>query len=213
MKRIIIILCCAVYVALFIFTVYNGYVHAIQYPFDRLLIGTTFYYPIHISPNTEFKASLLSCENKSLNDNYNKEHEVECRLLIGSKVYTRVFSQNTTYMALWLVLMLAFSSLFLVIWGFGVLYARRDMFANLFVMIAYTVAINCLIYIDVFFIHTLHSFFPLINSAIPLSLFYIVFTMRDNFNVFRKICYGLVIISAIILNALIFLKSFPFEIV
>ncbi len=213
MKRIIIILCCTIYSALFIFTVYNGYTNALHYPFDRLLIGKTFYYPLYISPHTAFKAYLLSCKTKSLEGSYGKDYEVDCKVFIGNTVHTHIFTHNTVHTPLWLVLMLACSSLFLIMWGFGVLYARRDMSAELFAVVTYSVAINILVYIDVFFIHTVQSIFPLISAAIPLSLFYVVFTMRDNFIVFRNICYVLVIIPSIILNAFIFFKSFPFEIV
>ncbi len=213
-KRIVIYsLISIAYITIFLLTVPDGFMHAIQYPFDRLIVGNTFFYRLQDSPQALFNASIQTCESQSLKKGPDDVAEWECIFTINITVVKQHFTTKSNKIALWLVLLLTYSSILLMIWAVGIHYARNDIFADLFVLIASAVAINCLIYIDLFFGHMLHNVYPLISSLVPLTLFHVVFMVNDTVAFNRKLWYGLTLLIAIILCSMAFYSVVPFDIV
>ncbi|MCX8123372.1 MAG: SpoIIE family protein phosphatase [Spirochaetes bacterium] len=211
-KQILIYSFSVIYILLFIITVFDGYTNATYYPFDRLLVGSTFYYRLKDNPQAAFNSKLLKCNKLSVKENLNSIAEWECIVEINNKKVTQRFASNNI-ISRWLVLLLTFSSILLVVWAIGVYYARKDIFADVFMLLAAAVALNCVEYIDLFFVHRLHAIFPLISSTVPFSLFTIVYMMNDSIAMQKKFWYWAIGIIGVTLSALSFFNTLPFEVI
>ncbi len=217
-KRILIYSFGILYAVLFLLTVPESYSKAVSYPFDRLLIGNTFLYRLHDTPHAVFNSRLEICKAKSREKDSNTITEWECISHSNDATIIQHFTGNNNKIALWLVLILTFSSLLLIVWAGGIYYARKDMFAKLFILIAFAVALNCLVYIDIFFVHRLHAVYPIVNCLIPVSLFYIVFMMQESNPLLKKVCYtgiivmGIVVCTAMYWNVITFEKGYQLAI-
>lgn len=209
-KRILFYIFCIFYAVMFVLTVPDGYTNAVTYPFDRLVIGNTFLYRLHDSPHAIFNAKLQTCDSKSLKKDSNTVARWEYILALNNTTIKQQFKSNNT-IVLWLFLILTFSSILLIIWAAGIYYARKDMLADLFTLIAGAVALNCLVYIDIFFVHRLHGLYPFISCFIPLSLFYIVFMMKECNSLIKKTWYMAILSMGIILSGSVYFSVLPFE--
>lgn len=210
-KRILFYGFSILYAVMFLLTVPDGYKNAVRYPFDRLLIGSTFLYRLHDAPQALFNAQLQTCENKSMKKDLHAVTEWECISKINSTSIKQHFKSSTNKVALWLVLILAFSSILLIIWAAGIYYARKDMFADLFILIASAVSLNCLVYIDLFFVHRLHGLYPLISCLILLSLFYIVFMMKESNQLLKRLWNIVILAIGIVLSGMVYCDGLAFE--
>jgi sigma-B regulation protein RsbU (phosphoserine phosphatase) len=210
-KKILFYIFSILYAVMLILTVPDGYTNAVTYPFDRLLIGSTFLYRLHDTPHALFNAKLQACDSKSLQKDSNTVTEWECISTINNTTIKQNFKSNNNTIALWLVLILTFSSILLITWAAGIYYARKDMFADLFILIANAVALNCLAYIDLFFVHRLHGLYPFLSCLIPLSLFYIVFVMKESNPLLKKTWYMAIVSIGIVLSACVYCNVLPFE--
>lgn len=209
-KRILFYSFSIIYTLIFVLTVPDGYKNAVTYPFDRLLVGNTFLYRLHDTPHALFKATLKTCNSRTLNNDFQTLTDWECISTINNTTVKQHYKSNNK-VALWLVLILTFSSILLIIWAAGIYYARKDMFANLFIVIANAVALNCLVYIDLFFVHRLHAVYPAVSSLVPLCLFYIVFTMKESNPLVKTVCYVIVLVTGIVLSGTVYCNVLPFE--
>ncbi|MEJ5361006.1 MAG: GAF domain-containing SpoIIE family protein phosphatase [Spirochaetota bacterium] len=209
-KRILFYIFSIIYAVIFLITVPEGYKQAVIYPFDRLLVGSTFVYRLHDTPHALFHAKLKTCDSKTLKNDSQTLTEWECISTINNVTVKQHFNSNTK-IALWLVLLLAFSSILLIAWALGIYYARKDMFADLFIFIANAVALNCLVYIDLFFVHRLHAVYPAFSCLVPLCLFYIVFMMKESNELVKTLCYMIVMLTGLVLSGTVYWKVLPFE--
>ena len=133
--------CIVFYIVFFILIGPQSYHNALQYTFDRLVIGKTFYYPISSFPKAMFQYHIISC--RQLANTGNDDAGIECTIAGNNEVLQQQFINNNRT-AVWIVLIVSISSIVIVLWGIGVYLARRDIFSQLFMIVAMSIAL-CLL--------------------------------------------------------------------
>jgi len=200
--------CIVLYIVFFILIVPQSYHNALQYTFDRLVIGKTFYYPISSFPKAMFQYHIISC--RQLATTGNDDAGIECTIAGNNEVLQQQFINNNRT-AVWIVLIVSISSIVMVLWGIGVYLARRDIFSHLFMIVAMSIALCLLMYIDVFFTGKLFIMFPAVNILVGWSLMHVTFTINDYSKNAKKVWYTAAACIAVVLSIISLVSNIAFE--
>lgn len=199
------------YLVLCVLIVPNSYKNAKQYPFDRLKVGNSFFYALAAEPDVMFGARYVECAGIIQGGMSTDQTKIHCIIQPGSTAIEQYVETESTGAALWTLAVLVLSSIILAAWGAGVYYARKDMFATLYALIAYAVSVQHILYIDVFFAHSLFVLFPMANAFLAVSILFVIFTLQGSPAAWKSaVLYANGAIGAV-LAVIVFYKYLPVE--